>query len=60
MPYKKSIVNSDIPFDSGEFKVSLKYAELAIKEKSKKTDGYFCAGKACGSFERPREISEYK
>ena len=59
MSYNEYIANANTAFGSGEFATSLKYAELAIKEKPKETEGYFCAGKACMSLDKPREASEF-
>lgn len=59
MSYTEYIANSNTAFGSGEFATSLKYAELAIKEEPKETDGYFCAGKACMSLDKPSEASEF-
>lgn len=59
MLYNEYIANSNTAFGSGEFDTALKYAELAIKEKPKETDGYYCAGKACMSLDRPGDAAEY-
>lgn len=59
MSYNECIANANTAFGSGEFATSLKYAELAIKEEPKETDGYFCAGKACMSLDKPSEASEF-
>ncbi|MEE0266063.1 MAG: hypothetical protein UD936_10605 [Acutalibacteraceae bacterium] len=59
MSYNEYIANSNTAFGSGEYTTALKYAEMAIKEKPKETEGYICAGKSCMSLDRPNEAAQY-
>ena len=59
MSYMENIANSNTAFGSGEYEEALKYAELAINEDSGKADGYYAAGKAYMSLEKPARATEY-
>lgn len=59
MSYSEYIANANTAFGSGEYATALKYAELAIKEEPKETEGYYCAGKACMSMDESVKATEY-
>lgn len=59
MSYSEYIANANTAFGSGEYATALKYADLAIKEEPKETEGYYCAGKACMSMDQPEKATEY-
>ena len=59
MSYTEYVANSNTAFGSNQFDVALDYAKKAIQSEPKKTEGYYCAGKACMSLSKPAEASDY-
>jgi len=57
--YNDLIANSNTTFGSGQFDIALTNAKQAISAKPKKSEGYYCAGKACMSMDEPQEAVGY-
>ncbi|MDE6784199.1 MAG: hypothetical protein K2J26_02325 [Ruminococcus sp.] len=59
MDYNKLIADANTAFGGGQYHIALENAKRAISMEPKKTEAYYCAGKACMSMDQPLEAVSY-